>query len=183
MIPDWLRHRGTDSRFPRWQWVLCRAWMQFWMRRRDVSSSQPRGDSSSRELQFCSRGCGTAPPACSGRLPASPRADFENVRYGRLRKSALLHFQQRAVATEACAEGGHPPKAARRIATKSGVQDEEDEGAAQVSAIAQHRGAPAQVLLGEREHFTQVHEYVAPASVHDPRGDLPAGRAVLRHHI
>src|SRR5439155_23911301 len=111
-------------------------------------------DSSSRELQFCSRGCGTAPPACSGRLPASPRADFENVRYGRLRKSALLHFQQHAVATEACAEGGHPPKAARRIATKSGVQDEEDEGAAQVSAIAQHRDAPAQVLLGEREHFT-----------------------------
>src|SRR2546430_17160811 len=43
MIPDRLRHRGTDSRYPRWQWVLCRAWMQFWMRRRDVSSSQPRG--------------------------------------------------------------------------------------------------------------------------------------------
>ena len=129
MIPDRLRHRGTDSRFPRWQWVLCRAWMQFWMRRRDVSSSQPRGTQ-------VAANSSSAPAAAGQRLrPAAgvcqrlrvqilkvcDTADFESLRYS---TSSSAPWQLKPAPKEDIHQrppGALPPRAACRTKRTKGL--------------------------------------------------------------
>ena len=51
--------------------------------------------------------------------------------------SSSRHAQQRAVAAEARAEGGHPPRSRRNAALERRLQHEQHEGAAQVAVFAQ----------------------------------------------
>src|SRR6185503_19356825 len=84
---------------------------------------------------------------------------------------ALARFQQSAVATEARAEGRHPPITGRRFNERP-LQDVQLAGAADVSQLAQHRSAVIQLAVTKSKFFTQGGEHVTSARVPNPARDL-----------
>jgi hypothetical protein len=88
------------------------------------------------------------------------------------RHGGLIHLQERAVATEARAEGRQPPKAAGSAFAQGGSQGEENEGAAEVAELIKNLGAVPDRAIGQREVFLERFEDFATASVEDPFLDL-----------
>src|SRR6185503_19534111 len=84
---------------------------------------------------------------------------------------ALARFQQSAVATEARAEGRHPPVTRRRFSERP-LQDVQHTGAADVSQFTQHRGAVIQLAVAKSKFLAQGTEHVTSASVPNPTRDL-----------
>ena len=83
---------------------------------------------------------------------------FILCRLARTLAATYVHFQKRAVATEARAERGHPPQAVRHGIFQRAFEDEINGRAADVAELAQDGGAVAHVGFGQFQFVAQWQE-------------------------
>src|SRR2546430_4954750 len=84
----------------------------------------------------------------------------------------LLHFQQRAVATESCAKRRQPPAAAGRVVSQRVLEHEINEWTAQIAKLPQHSRAPAQIVFRQSELFLHRHQHVTSSRSEEHTSEL-----------